>query len=164
MKSAIQWLGHLLAVITGSIGVAVVWLSNDPFLLSGGSDAPNLILGPPAHGWIGAAIVIFLLPPLLVIRRSSFPTGAGWAVLWLLILALASHRVVVDGVHGEIRDVWALLPVQRLDIQGADGPAATIRRQQGAYVVLGTTDGTGSIFVLKGIPPLAIDFSPIGPR
>ena len=60
------------AILVNAIAWLVLYLANDRFLLSGGSDAPNLILGPPLAGQIlGAALMACFSLILLVARRGA---------------------------------------------------------------------------------------------
>jgi hypothetical protein len=150
---------RVAALLAGLVSTGILWFSHDTFLLSGGSDAPNIILAPPLAGQFGAAILLMLLPHIMLFRSPR--TGFVIAAVWLIIFALSTHRIVIDSVRGELREVWALIPVQRTNIGGPDGPAAVVRHNGFAHVILGAAVGSNSLVVLKGVAPLAIDFSPL---
>ena len=90
----------------------VACLSNDVFLMVSGSDATSFVLGPPflaQAAEVAAFGLCLLLPARAAIR-------AGLVVLAVATGLLAGHRLVIDGLHGEIRDVYLLAAVQALPL------------------------------------------------
>ena len=88
--------------LTWVVLTLVVYLSNDVFLLVSGSDATSFVLGPPflvQAAEVAAFGLCLLLPARAAIR-------AGLVVLAVATWLLAGQRLVIDGLHGEIRDVY----------------------------------------------------------
>lgn len=92
-------------------GAAVLRRSSSDFFLSSGSDAPTPVLAPSMSGQVLAMAAVLAGCALAVLgRRRWRPLAlllAGW------VLALASHRGVVDSRHNTLREVGGCLPCSR---------------------------------------------------
>lgn len=86
--------------------------TNDLFWMVSGSDSTSFLVAPPITVQV-ACLIIFaaaLLPPASRRLRAAF------LALGLCAALIGSHRLVVDNVHDEIRDVYLAVPWQSLPI------------------------------------------------
>ncbi len=150
----------LLLIALAAWAATVWWLSSDPFFVVGGSDAAALILEPPREAQsataivLGIAIVLALIPwPGRVARRGA------WAALALVTaaFALSTHRVVIDPARGQIRDVWAMVTLQSIGTDPADGLGTDPRWQLDRQTLTFQRPDGQTMTVLLGIAPLRIE-------
>jgi len=90
-------------------------LTSDPFTMVQGSDFTSFVIGPTLAVQIAYVAVLVVA---LVIRTGSAFSVARWAVAICAVL-LASHRLVIDNLHHQIRDVYVAVPIQSLDLDPA---------------------------------------------
>ena len=109
----------LVKLVFGTGFAATLYLSNRMDLLVSGSDATSFLIAPApiAQAVEVVAVALCLLVP--------FP-GRRWrmalVVPALALAALATHRVLIDANHGEVQDLYALVPVQQLSFDpGQEG-------------------------------------------
>ena len=87
-------------------------LSDDAFLMVGGSESTSFLVAPPRIvQW--ASLAVFTTA-LLCPARGTWRTLRG--ALALAALLLGGHRLVVDHLREEIRDVYLAVPVNRLKL------------------------------------------------
>jgi hypothetical protein len=89
--------------------------TNDLFWMVSGSDSTSFLVSPQVA--VQVACLIIFAAALLI------PASRRWRIR-LLALALGaalvgSHRLVIDNVHDEIRDVYLAAPVQSLALDPA---------------------------------------------
>ena len=156
-----RWLVATCAWLAGS---TVIYLSNLSFFVAGGSDSLTDIAAPPL---IGQVLAMMLAGAGLA--NAAWPRAAGGMkartasfVLSLILILVASHRVVVDNGQGRIRDLWLLSDLQVMPFDQRDGPASSASLERGVVwdrIVPGS--GAPAVIVIKGVPPLALDMAPV---
>jgi hypothetical protein len=155
-----RWLAACCAWLAGLV---VIYLSNLAFFVAGGSDSLTDIAAPPRIGQVvalllagaGLGYAAWSRAPGGVTARTASVAGA------VILLGLASHRVVIDNGRGEIRDFWLLTGVQTLPFDQRDGPAASAKLENHAvWARIAPLSGPGILLIL-GIPPLALDMGPV---
>lgn len=95
-------------------GALLIVASNNLMLLSNGSDAINIFIGPPM--WFQSLCLILMIMLSIIVLRVR---GGKWIkipalLLWLVVFLNASHRVTIDLVSDEARETYGLIPVQRM--------------------------------------------------
>jgi hypothetical protein len=90
-------------------------LTSDPFTMVQGSDFTSFVISPALTVQIACLAV---LAGALVIRTSPAFSVARWAVALCAVL-IASHRLVIDNLNHQIRDVYVAAPIQSLDLDPA---------------------------------------------
>jgi hypothetical protein len=146
------------------VGIVVIYLSNLSFFIAGGSDSLTDIAAPPLAGQVAAAILGGVAMVLSEWRAApgGIPARSAAVTLALILLLLATHRVVIDNGLGTMRDVWLLNDIQTLAFDQRDGPAAAASLEQGAlWDTVIPKDGGSRMILIRGIPPLALDMEPI---
>ena len=119
-----KFLAPMLLLVLVVAAVAIWWWSRDPFIVVGGSDATAVIIEPDRGSQVAAlALLVLGAAGCIALWRGRIPRRVSGFVLALGVLAfaLATHRLVVDGGRGEIRDIWALMTLQRLAMSPQDG-------------------------------------------
>ena len=93
----------------------ILYLTNDPFFMVGGSDSTSLMIGPPVSMQFASIVVVAaaLMSPATPVHRARL------AVLAICVAALGGHRLVIDDRNHQIRDVYLAIPVQTLAIDPA---------------------------------------------
>src|SRR5580658_3355820 len=89
--------------------------TNDLFWMVSGSDSTSFLVSPQAAVQI-ACLIVFAAALLIPASRRS---RIGLVAIALGAALLGSHRLVVDNVHDEIRDVYLAAPVQSLALDPA---------------------------------------------
>jgi hypothetical protein len=89
--------------------------TNDLFWMVSGSDSTSFLVSPPAAVQV-ACLIVFAAALLIPASRRL---RVGLAAIALCAALLGSHRLVVDNVHDEIRDVYLAAPVQSLALDPA---------------------------------------------
>ncbi len=153
-------LAWLLAEGAVKLGFAAVLalvldVSDTIFLLVGGSDSTSTLLSPSGRAQAGlvAAAALCLMAPAG--RRARL---ALWAPALLLSL-LATHRLLLDRNHGEIRDCYALITVQALPFDPYREGPGTVRQAWGGFAI-GPPGSDATLWVLS--PPLVgLDRGPL---
>jgi hypothetical protein len=148
-----------LAILANLLGLCVLGAANNRFMLSGGSDAPNVIWAPStadqivSFGLMAAISVVFV-----TVRPSvAFPV----TLLWLVYLLSASHRLVWDVVSSEVRDVYLLIAVQQMPLGETeeDIERFVVARPPGR-LVLRDPGSTRTMTVFLGVPPATLKNEP----
>src|SRR5579872_6255913 len=83
-----------------------------PFLMVAGSDVTSHLVSPTITVQI-VCLVIFSIT--LLVPAASF-VRAGLLGVALGAALLGSHRLVIDNIHDEIRDVYLAIPLQSLTL------------------------------------------------
>jgi len=135
---------------------AGAWLSNNAFFMASGSDAPNTIVGPSHTGQLMCGAMMIAVT--VVARRGSAGARVVLAAVWVLCLAALTHRVVVDVATGEVRDVYCLIPVQRLSLNGFEGDIRALLAAERMHTLRIATP-RGAITVWRGVPPARLTWS-----
>ncbi len=94
---------------------AVLYFTSLPFLMVGGSDSTSFLIAPPLA--VQVTCVAVLAAALFWPARRRLRT-----VLLLPALAaivVGGHRLVVDNLHGEVRDIYLATTVQALALDPA---------------------------------------------
>jgi hypothetical protein len=93
----------------------ILYETNDEFLMVGGSNSTSFLLAPSIKLQVFAFAVCtgFLLAPVNLRIRVVLSTFAIGGVV------LCSHRLVIDNLHNEIRDVYMAVTMQTLAIDAA---------------------------------------------
>jgi hypothetical protein len=117
-------LGMVIVVVGALLGWLAIRISFDPLIVVG-STAPATILGPAVgQGWVG-------LSALLLLALAGW-MGRNWRVglllSWLLLLAIATHRVV-ERADGRVADVWLGVTVQSLAGLGGEDAVRRCRAE-----------------------------------
>jgi hypothetical protein len=114
MRPRRSWLPLLLI----PIGLYALWLSNDRFLLAGGSDAPVTIWAPSVAAQSAAGFVFAIMIGIARRRPLFYPLAA-------ILLGLAAHRVVRDTRAMEVRDQISFLTINAapLDPEALNKPS-----------------------------------------
>lgn len=108
----VRWLAKPLILI--AVSIVVVASDNDLVMLPG-SDAASLVIAPPvAIQILGVALVALCL--FLQARPATRGVLLGVAIVSAL---LAGHRLVIDHLHNELRDVYLAATIQRLALDPA---------------------------------------------
>ncbi len=107
--------GYAAAALAIAAFALLLRLSDDAFLMVGGSESTSFLVAPPAAvQW--TALAVFAIALLA-------PAHGAWRVLRVafafLALALGGHRLVVDHVREELRDVYLAVPVGHLKLDPA---------------------------------------------
>jgi hypothetical protein len=89
--------------------------TNDLFWMVSGSDSTSFLVAPPIAVQ-GACLIVFAAALLLPASRRL---RAGFMALALCAALIGSHRLVVDNVHDELRDVYLAVPWQSLPLDPA---------------------------------------------
>jgi hypothetical protein len=89
--------------------------TNDLFWMVSGSDSTSFLVSPPATVQV-ACLIVFAAALLIPASRRL---RIGLVAIALGAALLGSHRLVVDNVHDEIRDVYLAAPVQSLALDPA---------------------------------------------
>ena len=151
------WCG---AVLSACASAGVLWLSNMTILFSPGSDFLLEIIAPSLAGQI---IVLLVLCGCLAYAAMSLvahrrPVGiSALGVITVFLLTMGSHRILIDGGRGEIRDVWLLTTVQTLTFGLMDGPAGTARLTMGFAADWIVPHDGHPMLLIHGLPPVALD-------
>jgi hypothetical protein len=95
----------LIAVFAGPL-----YETDDLFMMVQGSDSTSFLVTPTVTVQI-VCLVIFAAALLL---PASHRLRAGLLAVALLAALLGSHRLVIDNLHGEIRDVYLAVAWQSL--------------------------------------------------
>jgi hypothetical protein len=106
------------------IGLALLlYLTNQLFLMVAGSDSTSFLISPARSIQLVCLILfaIMLLVPARPIERTLLAIAALCAAL------VASHRLVIDNLRHEIRDVYLGVPVQSLALDPADEGGLVLR-------------------------------------
>jgi hypothetical protein len=149
---------RLFAALLALIGLALWWLSRETWWVAGGSDAAAVILAPAEFPQQLALLVLMLAALCCLVAWSSrLSRKLSLIGLWLGVAAtaLATHRVVIDGARGDIRDVWLLVTVQRIGMDLQQGPRV-LPGELGALTWLSfqsPTPGAAPMRAFVGIPP-----------
>ncbi len=120
------WLVAAKCVLIALVGF-VFLETNDPFLMVGGSESTSFVVAPTPV--VQAACVIGFAGALLVPATGLL--RAALALLALVVLLIGSHRLVVDNLHNEIRDVYLGIPVQTLSLDPLQEGGLTVARSPG---------------------------------
>ena len=93
----------------------VLRVTNDAFLMVRGSESTSFLVSPVVAVQVGCLVVFAaaLFVPANRRLRVALTAMAFCAAL------LGSHRLVVDNLHNQIRDVYLAVPVQSLTIDPA---------------------------------------------
>ena len=102
------------AIVVALIAL-LLHLTSDPFTMVQGSDFTSFVIGPALTAQI-ACLMVFAIA--LVIRTRPAFSVARWTVALCAVL-VASHRLVIDNLDHQIRDVYVAVPIQSLDLDPA---------------------------------------------
>ena len=93
----------------------IFYLTNEPVWMILGSDSTSLVLGPPASMQFASVIVVAasLLAPATPVHRARL------VVVAICVALLGGHRLVIDNLTHQIRDVYLAVPVQTLALDPA---------------------------------------------
>jgi hypothetical protein len=108
-----------VAVLCNLAAFGLFRLANDRFLLSGGSDAPNVIWAPSMTSQVFCLLLMIAVSAGALVLRRSLAMVAG--LLWAGYLLSGSHRLVWDVVSSEVRDTYAMIPVQSMAVGDTEG-------------------------------------------
>jgi hypothetical protein len=120
-------------VAAKAVVVAVVALllyaTGDTFTMVQGSDFTSFVIAPALAVQIGCLVVVGV--------ALAVPTGpalsiARWAVALGAVL-VASHRLVIDNLHHEIRDVYVAAAIQTLSLDPAREGGLAVRWTMGGF-------------------------------
>jgi hypothetical protein len=155
---------RLLLILLALAAVAIWWLSRDPFFVVGGSDATAVIIEPDRESQIAAlALLVLGAAGCIALRRGRTLRRVSGLVLalGLLVFALATHRLVVDGGRGEIRDIWGLITLQRIAMSPQDGLGVDPLWAKDDYLVTFRRPTGETMTVFLGLGPLKLDTAPL---
>lgn len=101
----------------------LLYLTSDPFTMVQGSDFTSFVIAPALTVQI---VFLAVLAVALAIPTRPALSLARWAVALCAVL-MASHRLVIDNLSHQIRDVYVAVPIQSLDLDPArEGGLATL--------------------------------------
>ena len=121
-----------MAIAAKAIVVVLIALllhvTSDPFTMVQGSDFTSFVIAPALTVQI-VFLMVFAIA-LAIPTRPAFSV-ARWAVALCAVL-VASHRLVIDNLDHQIRDVYVAVPIQSLDLDAAhEGGLATLADHRG---------------------------------
>ncbi len=158
MLSRILKLLTACLIILGSGGV--IYLSNQSFFLAQGRDGPVFILSPAIFGQVVGWVVL----SFVIMYTVASPVFQGWfwrpaaLIVGALFFLLASHHVVTDIKHGEIRDVWLLWTAQKLTFEPKIPPTQSLQLFKTNFIVfLNSRDNT--LYLVPGFFPLNLNYN-----
>ena len=109
----------------------LLYKSNDPFLMVRGSDSTSFLLSPDAA--IQILCVVGFAAALFV------PTGprirVGRVILMLAGALIGSHRLVIDNVGNEVRDVYLATTLRALPLDPGHEGGLSIQRTMGGISI-----------------------------
>ena len=101
----------------------LLYVTSDPFTMVQGSEFTSFVIAPTLTVQI-VFLAVFAVALAIPTRRAL--SVARWAVALCAVL-VASHRLVIDNLHHQIRDVYVAVPMQSLDLDAAhEGGLATL--------------------------------------
>ena len=147
----------VLLVIGGVLALIVVFQTfASPVLVDGGSRIVT-VYAPPLNVIVGA-LALYALALIAEVTRTI--SGAGRISLLIVAFVatlLAANRITQDAVRGEITHDWALMPLQRVKYDVADGPMPVLEFSTWTVTV---TSVQNQIIVFRGIPPIRVGQEP----
>jgi hypothetical protein len=141
MNGLVLWVVKflLLALIAG-----IFAFTDNLFLTVGGSDSTSFLITP--------SLTIQLIAFLVCAAALMVPAQNARLVIQLAIAIVAAllggHRLIVDNLHHQIRDVYLAVPVQVLHLDPANEAGLSVRPVF-CGAVIGPADTTRSLRVVS---------------
>lgn len=124
-------LSLILKLLLLGLLAGVLYLSNNLFLMVGGSEFTSFMAAPR----VPVQLVAFLICTVALLVPSRKSTRVGLYGVAILAALIGSHRLLVDNLHDRISDVYLAIPVQVLPIDPADEAGLSMRRVFGGIEI-----------------------------
>jgi hypothetical protein len=136
--------GYAAAALAIAAFALLLGFSDDAFLMIGGSESTSFLVAP--H--LGVQLVCLAVFAIALLAPARGLLLGLRVALALLALVLGGHRLVVDHVREELRDVYLAVPVSRLKLDPAlEGGLRTAFSDGG--VTIGQVGAGPSIWVFS---------------
>jgi hypothetical protein len=145
-KAAIAVKGTAITLL-----VLILWTTNDLFLMVGGSDSTSFLIAPT----VPVQIVCLAVFAAAVLVPASGPLRLVLVMTALGAALLGGHRLVIDNLHNEIRDVYLAVAVQSLALDPAHEGGLSMT-PSGAGMRIGQA-GTGRALWCFSPGPIGLD-------
>lgn len=147
-----SWLTTAKCLLVALLGF-VFFETNDLFFMVGGSEFTSFLITPSA---IVQAICLIMFAVALLIPATR-PLRSALVAIALCVALLGSHRLVVDNLHNEIRDVYMGATVQMLPLDPAHEGGLAIKRS-----AVGLWIGAGRDQTIWLFSPAGLGLDPAG--
>lgn len=152
MISSILKVSLLLLVAVPTLSIFLI--SDNNFLIAGGSDAADIFVRVPYVLRVGTLILTFATIGLYIFRTGK--TVAVLAMICVLAFMLSQNTVRVSGKDFEAVQYFALLPVQRLEINDNPLPDVAVVTLSSTWCCLVSEQEGRRYSFIRGIWPLTL--------
>jgi hypothetical protein len=143
VKRLVAWLAKILFLV---LLAGVFVLTNDLFFMVGGSQDTSFLVAPqqPVQIFLFIVCAVLVLVPATRSRRIVF------FIIALLAALTGGHRLLIDNLHHEIKDVYLAIPFQAVSLDPASEAGLVIQPVFGG-IKIGPRDTNRSLTIIS--PP-----------